>query len=774
MLTACVLVALALTGSALAGDLYRVEVSSAKEATVLAGLGVQPVAALPGAYLVICDEMAVNRLAQSGLMSRFVANDLTTEQLAVDNRLDRTNVRRYPLVYEEGNFRMYRIQPADLLDQGAELGLRPLRGDAVKILAPEPKIMADATRAMASPSDVPLDSLISRISQDTLTASVFKLQSFYRRLNGTDSNRVARDWIASALQSYGYDSVVFDSFTVSGITMPCENVLAYKVGTRFPNHYVIVGAHRDGVAVSPAADDNGSGTAGVLEVARALANVETDMTFVFALFDAEESGLNGSYHYTDEAYARGDSIVYMFNMDMIAQYTNSTQANLYHGSLTGFSSLCIQLLDSLCGITGYLAGASGGSDHYPFVQRGWEATFLAEYDFSTVYHSARDSTTYMNFEYMTRMVKGALATVYTVSQTAGPIPSVVLAYPGGVPQMLAPQTASSFDVTVTGSYDGIPVPGSGRLHYSLDGGAWVSVPMVEGAPGQYTATLPPAPCFGRYLFYSSADETTNGTFYNPDPSKPYEAVVATSTSYAYEDQFEVATGWVVTGTATAGQWARGVPVGGGDMADPPTAYGGSGACYLTGNIDGNSDVDGGTTILTSPVFAVNADDARVSYARWYSNTYGAAPNEDVFRVYMSANNGLSWTVVDSAGPVQDASGGWILHSFWISQFMTPTQLMKIRFEASDLGSGSYVEAAVDALTLTTFECLAPYICGDCNDDSVGPDIGDLTYLVEYLFFGGPAPVEMGAANIDGVGTVDIGDLSYLVDYLFFSGPAPVC
>ncbi len=71
-----------------------------------------------------------------------------------------------------------------------------------------------------------------------------------------------------------------------------------------------------------------------------------------------------------------------------------------------------------------------------------------------------------------------------------------------------------------------------------------------------------------------------------------------------------------------------------------------------------------------------------------------------------------------------------------------------------------------------------YICGDINDNGTGPDVEDLTYMVDYLFRGGPEPPIIDAANVDGVtgpsGPVDITDLSYLVDYLFRDGPDPVC
>jgi hypothetical protein len=68
-----------------------------------------------------------------------------------------------------------------------------------------------------------------------------------------------------------------------------------------------------------------------------------------------------------------------------------------------------------------------------------------------------------------------------------------------------------------------------------------------------------------------------------------------------------------------------------------------------------------------------------------------------------------------------------------------------------------------------------FICGDIDGNDKGPNVGDLAYFVDYLYFEGPPPPTMGAAEIDGSGgDPNIGDLTYLVEYLFFGGPAPIC
>ena len=64
------------------------------------------------------------------------------------------------------------------------------------------------------------------------------------------------------------------------------------------------------------------------------------------------------------------------------------------------------------------------------------------------------------------------------------------------------------------------------------------------------------------------------------------------------------------------------------------------------------------------------------------------------------------------------------------------------------------------------------ICGDIDDSGSGPDIADLIYLVDYMFNGGPEPLVLATADVDGTPGIEIGDLVYLVDYMFNGGPAP--
>ena len=295
--------------------------------------------------------------------------------------------------------------------------------------------------------------------------------------------------------------------------------------------------------------------------------------------------------------------------------------------------------------------------------------------------------------------------------------------PNGVPTLLAPNEAIAFDVEIHLGDDTL-VADSALLHYRYDGGVYQQIPLVYDSGEIYTATLPPAACADTPEFYISAEGVTTGLVTDPDLGT-YTADVGILT-IAFADDFETDQGWAVSGNAADGMWDRGIPVGGGDRGDPPTDYDGSGQCYLTDNVDDNSDVDDGYTYLDSPTIDLSSGDADIRFALWYTNNFGGDPNNDLFKVYVSNNNGANWTLAETIGP--ESSGGWILHTFTVGDFVTPTSQVRVRFEASDLNDGSVVEAGLDAFEVLSFSCEDEICFGDLDGDN-DIDLADLAQLL---------------------------------------------
>ena len=151
-----------------------------------------------------------------------------------------------------------------------------------------------------------VQSVIDQTNIDSLTYFVKELSGEVQTIiNGTPytivsrhwnnaSNDKAADYIKEKLDSYGL--VTYDQpFSSTG-----RNVYGVQLGSQYPNKQYIICAHYDDMpsgSVAPGADDNGSGTAAVLEAARIFTQYDSKYTIIYALWDEEERGLYGSAYY---------------------------------------------------------------------------------------------------------------------------------------------------------------------------------------------------------------------------------------------------------------------------------------------------------------------------------------------------------------------------------------------------------------------------------------------------------------------------------------------
>jgi hypothetical protein len=153
------------------------------------------------------------------------------------------------------------------------------------------------TRA-ASPD--PVRTVVGRLELGRYKAHIKGLTQFGDRMQGTQRNRDAIDWIEKQLRSFGYSNVERHRFVSN--SGPLENIYATKIGTTMPGEMYIVSAHMDGRGGGEAADDDASGCAVVLELARTMGmpDVQMNRSVRFIFWNNEEFGMDGSGTYAAE------------------------------------------------------------------------------------------------------------------------------------------------------------------------------------------------------------------------------------------------------------------------------------------------------------------------------------------------------------------------------------------------------------------------------------------------------------------------------------------
>ncbi len=234
---------------------------------------------------------------------------------------------------------------------------------ATLMRAQDPVAPAAAPAAAPAPPD-PIATIVGRLDLERYKATIKGLTQFGDRRQGTDRNRGALDWIEAQLKSYGCtnteriryqyeppagrggrggaaggagagrggnqsqtlgpggarrrgnrqpESVNNDPLkqpdlklrelnTPPSVPGPREEVYCTKVGDTHPEEMYIVAAHMDGIGWGEAANDDGSGTALVMEIARVLSSpdVHTERSIRLALWNNEETGLNGARAYVEQ------------------------------------------------------------------------------------------------------------------------------------------------------------------------------------------------------------------------------------------------------------------------------------------------------------------------------------------------------------------------------------------------------------------------------------------------------------------------------------------
>ncbi len=336
------------------------------------------------------------------------------------------------LLDQDGSQALARLDPAQV-DTFAGLGLELAR------LQPHSLVLPEAAPPLDLPAAITPDPIIAGMMDQVNTFNVYDYDSglsgntavtvgglpytiINRNTNGGSPIQHATQYVYEQFQSFGLDT----SYHIWNTTNN-PNVIGEIQGLSRPQDIFIITSHLDDMPnaqppnyLAPGADDNASGSVGVLLAAQILSQYNWDCTLRFATFTGEEQGLLGSNAYANMVYNNGDNILGVLNLDMIAYNTISSSPVMeLHTRPGNASDLAIanlfQDVISAYGINltpQIVQDGISASDHYSFWSRGYPAILAIEdfEDFTPYYHTVNDTISTLDMTYFTNFVKASVGT----------------------------------------------------------------------------------------------------------------------------------------------------------------------------------------------------------------------------------------------------------------------------------------------------------------------------------------------------------------------------
>ena len=272
--------------------------------------------------------------------------------------------------------------------------------------------------------------MIDGINADSLKADVIWLQNMGTRFALNGNRKVVASGIKKRFIQMGYTNTILDSFMINKTYREVVyelwqyNVIAFIQGIKYPDSLCIIGGHYDNILSTgdpftavPGANDNASGVAAAMEIARIMKkySFRPESTIMFIAFGSEEIGLWGSRDFAANPNGFSQKIKFMLNSDMIAYepetnpetwYVNIIDYDNSHGLRKEAEEICKEHT-----LLAYINDNTHNkqSDSYPFFTNGYKALFFFSGKADTNYHTLSDVVENCNFEYCREIVRISVA-----------------------------------------------------------------------------------------------------------------------------------------------------------------------------------------------------------------------------------------------------------------------------------------------------------------------------------------------------------------------------
>jgi bacterial leucyl aminopeptidase len=384
--------------------------------------------------------------------------------------------------------------------------------------------------------DVELKNMMEQVDVNRLRSHVTTLQGFTTRHVNSATNRsdygigAARNYISNqfseiAISSAGrfVSQIQYFDMSYNGIPTQQQNIVGVINGTLPGGGFIVIGAHYDSInttptdasGFAPGANDNGSGVAALIEIARVMSQRQYRSSIIFVAFSAEEVDRRGSIAFVNWAKQNGVTIVGMINMDGIGNSVNA-KTGAIDPSLRIFS--CEQ--EQFCrdgGLSRQMArsveflgyaheaplemrverqGDRDGryGDHYSFVEAGYPSirfiSTLEEWGNGSLY----DTVDYVEWDYLRQSTQSVMLITYALADGLQPPRNISLrADDSGNPMLVWEGVANSNGYYVafrrpnSALYEGVvkrsPADGTSlRFNDSLVIGDWAAVSIGTIGP----------------------------------------------------------------------------------------------------------------------------------------------------------------------------------------------------------------------------------------------------------------------------------------------------